>query len=189
MALKTPNFSKCSIKKKCLVGPNSGVAYSPGDECDAPYVFDAATCDCLQAANQARFAGVSYHYIGGTEFFWISAWQSLDGPDCQPDGCAFTWMGAPLGFEHVFTPAGAQALGFENGVTTTIKPGASCSGGTSGCYAVRRNIATGGYIDQIPSGWTPGCDCDWANRGNGIPYRGCCQPGCSTVGTWEFRTV
>ena len=47
MALKAPDMSQCSPKKKCCEGTNKGIVYDPSDPCDDPNdTFDAATCDC-----------------------------------------------------------------------------------------------------------------------------------------------
>ena len=46
MALKAPDMSKCSPKKKCCGGPNQGTVYDPFDPCDSGFAFDPDTCDC-----------------------------------------------------------------------------------------------------------------------------------------------
>ena len=46
MALTTPDMKSCKPKKKCLSGPNEGLAYTPGSECDGGYEFNSVTCDC-----------------------------------------------------------------------------------------------------------------------------------------------
>ena len=46
MALKAPDMNDCTPKRRCLGGPNDGLAYAPGDECDAGFIFDPAKCDC-----------------------------------------------------------------------------------------------------------------------------------------------
>ena len=46
MAIKPPNNEECLINKRCLSGPNVGLAYRPGDECDPGGIFDPETCDC-----------------------------------------------------------------------------------------------------------------------------------------------
>lgn len=48
MAIKPANMDECNEKEKCLYGPNAGLAYTPGDECDNTtfYTFNPDTCDC-----------------------------------------------------------------------------------------------------------------------------------------------
>lgn len=48
MALKAPDMSSCTPKRKCLGGANDGTVYTVGDECQADQVFDPGTCDCSQ---------------------------------------------------------------------------------------------------------------------------------------------
>ena len=40
-------MQNCNKKKKCLVGPNAGIAFTPGDECDEGETFDSVNCDCI----------------------------------------------------------------------------------------------------------------------------------------------
>lgn len=47
MALKPADMQSCDKKKKCVGGPNNGLAYTPGDECPAGlWEFNEATCEC-----------------------------------------------------------------------------------------------------------------------------------------------
>lgn len=52
MALAAVDMENCNRKERCLSGPNAGLAYTPGSECDAGYVFNAATCDCDSTVNE-----------------------------------------------------------------------------------------------------------------------------------------
>ena len=47
MALKAPDMSQCSPKKKCCCGGNKGVVYDPLDPCPSGSRFDSAICDCI----------------------------------------------------------------------------------------------------------------------------------------------
>jgi len=46
MALKAPDMDKCTPKRKCLGGPNDGIAYDPRDPCPAGSIFNSSLCDC-----------------------------------------------------------------------------------------------------------------------------------------------
>lgn len=46
MALAPVDMESCDKKERCLSGPNIGLAYTPGQECEAGLEFNEATCDC-----------------------------------------------------------------------------------------------------------------------------------------------
>lgn len=46
MALKTPDMTKCTLKKRCLGGVNDGLAYDPADACESGQEFNVEKCDC-----------------------------------------------------------------------------------------------------------------------------------------------
>ena len=56
MALKVVDMvGDCNKKKRCLFGPNEGLAYTPGDECESGYEFNSATCDCESPWETMRY--------------------------------------------------------------------------------------------------------------------------------------
>ncbi len=72
MALKAVNMENCDKKQRCLSGPNAGLAYTPGDECEQGFTFNSETCDCE---------------FDPTEYIWMQVEQYLDclGP-AVPEG-------------------------------------------------------------------------------------------------------
>lgn len=46
MALKAADMTSCKDKRKCLNGPNKGLAYDPTDPCAYGSVFNSTTCNC-----------------------------------------------------------------------------------------------------------------------------------------------
>lgn len=48
MAILPANMNDCAEKKRCLSGPNEGLAYDPNNTCDPNYSveFNPLTCDC-----------------------------------------------------------------------------------------------------------------------------------------------
>lgn len=40
-------MQNCKKKQRCLFGPNEGIAYDPGNECEPGETFDPSICDCL----------------------------------------------------------------------------------------------------------------------------------------------
>lgn len=62
MSVCPANMRNCDRKKKCLFGPNQGIAYNPKDPCCGAGTFDEETCDCsaqhgcwhIQATNSGK---------------------------------------------------------------------------------------------------------------------------------------
>lgn len=47
MAIQPANMDECTLKAKCLSGPNKGLAYDKDEPCPPDlYVFNPSTCDC-----------------------------------------------------------------------------------------------------------------------------------------------
>eukprot|EP00919_Chromeraceae_sp_WS-2016_P079823 GHVR01188851.1.p1 GENE.GHVR01188851.1~~GHVR01188851.1.p1 ORF type:complete len:190 (+),score=11.71 GHVR01188851.1:980-1549(+) len=44
------DMQSCKKKERCLFGPNEGIAYDPGNECESGETFDPSTCSCILSA-------------------------------------------------------------------------------------------------------------------------------------------
>ena len=47
MAINPAPMDQCTLKARCLTGPNQGLAYNAKDPCPAGHQFVAAVCDCF----------------------------------------------------------------------------------------------------------------------------------------------
>lgn len=167
MALKEPDMTSCTLKKRCLTGVNKGLVYDPSDPCLAGVLFNELKCDCT--ASEARWSGFSYHNQDGGSFFWSTGWRPLTS--------TFRWTGAPAHLGSTFRPVGLQAPGFTEGITVTAI--GSCSGSTLGCNLVEYD-ENGEVLNTWPKTITIYCECPDG-------YDGSFAPGCQSMGTWEFR--
>jgi len=59
MALKTPDMDDCRPKKRCCGGPNSGLVYTPGEECSAGFQFNRDTCECDSILPTVGWKGIA----------------------------------------------------------------------------------------------------------------------------------
>ncbi len=69
MALKAPDMSKCTPKRKCCdpTGENYGTVYDPADPCEEGQVYNPLTCDCFDSAGYWRINATAYIGAGGAE--------------------------------------------------------------------------------------------------------------------------
>jgi len=96
MALKPADMQSCDKKKKCVGGPNNGLAYSPLDPCEQG-VFDEERCDCVSVVyNECRLYKISWT----EERYDFSVCGGSSSADCAEDGVVTSYKEATVECLH-----------------------------------------------------------------------------------------
>lgn len=134
MALKPPNMEdSCTPKRRCLAGPNKGLAYDPAAPCLTGQTFDELKCDCIDGFGwvYAYHEGTGYCY----EFSGVTPIQCCGSNSTTNAVYVGEWItGPPPTYTWTastsWESAGGQTsgtMGLNESITVLVKTGISAT--------------------------------------------------------------